>query len=109
MAEKYVTPDGLARFKDKLLASGGTGSARIIELTIPADQLADGPVTQAVDGLGTVQLASPTPTDDNIQTWWESTPTIRDHGDDPAIPEGSIQVSCIAPTGDLGIRLTVIA
>lgn len=109
MADTYITPDNLKRFKDRLLAGGGTGSARIIQLTIPADQLADGPVTQAVEGLGNVQLASPAPTDDDIATWWESSPTIRDHGDDETIPDGSIRVSCIAPTGDLNIRFTVIS
>ena len=109
MAEKYITPGNLKRFKDQLLAGGGTGSERIIRLTVPADRLADGPVTQAVDGLGNVQLAGPEPTDDDIATWWESTPTIRDHGDDDTIPAGSIRVSCAAPTGDLRIRFTVLA
>lgn len=113
MADKYVTPEQLGRFKtkfaDQLAQGGGGGSARTVDLTVTADELADQTVTKTVAGLGSINLASPIPTDDNIQTWYESTPTIRDHGDDPAIPAGSVQISAVAPSGDLLIRFTVLA
>lgn len=109
MADKYVTPEQLGRFKALLGQTGGAGSARIVDLTVTADELADGPVTKTVTGLGAINLASPIPTDDNIQTWLESTPTILDHGDDQTIPAGSVRVTAIAPTGDLLIRFTVLA
>lgn len=90
------------------LAGEGT-SAHIIDVTASADQIADGGAVVPVEGLGRINLYGPPNTDDDISVWWESTPTVRDHDDDPSIPEGSVRVTCVAPpSDDLRIRIVVI-
>lgn len=109
MAEKLVSLDGLGRVVDRLKTGGGT-SPKVIDLTVTADELAEQPVTKPVAGLGSLNLVSPVQDDDNIAAWWESTLTIRDHGDDPDIPAGSLRITCVAePSQDIRMRVTVLA
>lgn len=89
-------------------AANGTG-AKIIDVTAPADQIADGGALVQVEGLGKTNLYGPPNTMDAIQTWWESTPHVADHDDDQSIPEGSVRVTCVAPPADdLRIRIVVL-
>lgn len=110
MAEKFVTLDGLARAVANLKSGGGLGGYKPLSLTVTADELAEQPVTKPVAGLGSLNLVSPIPDDDNIAAWNESTITVRDHDDDPDIPAGSLQFTCIAePSEDIKVRIIALA
>ena len=60
-------------------------------------------------GLGTVNLAAPTSTWDNVQAYAAAGPVISDHGDDQTVPADTIRCTCqTAPADPFDIRITTI-
>ena len=79
-----------------------------IDLTVETDLFKTAmKARKTVDGLGTVNLISPKPIDDNMKTVQNSTPWFADHDDNPEIPENMIEITCAhAPSSDM--RFTII-
>lgn len=110
-ATAAVRRDGNAWKVDFGIPQGipGTSAARIRTVTIPPTDFTDRVADVPVDALGAVNVIGPASTADAMDAWLAAMPLVQDHDDDPAIPAGSIRVTCTnEPTGSLTLRIVIM-
>ena len=109
-----VTADGVAAVVDgttvtlqdgRLHAPGG---AKILHATFAINDFnADLVAVKAIPGLDDVAFVAPSTTSiDNVDAYNTAAPVIQDHADDPAIPAGSLRMTCTnEPTADITLSI----